>query len=134
MDLVKVLPALLAKIFIGRALGAKNANASAVLPDFADIALDIEASNIFRQLNCGEEVGVWSVHRRTARVVLRATDAPDSLILLFLEVVAAVCHVKIVVFYVLLVTVVVLTASPPSAKKGIVEVLKRLRRQGSAGS
>jgi hypothetical protein len=67
---VKILTALFAKILIWGAFGTKNANASAVLPDLADVALDEEAGNFIGEIDSCKDLGVWAVHGRRARVIL----------------------------------------------------------------
>jgi hypothetical protein len=119
---------LLAEIFFGGAFGTENAYTGAVLPDFANVALNEEAGNIFSELNGGEKVGVGPLDRWATRVVLRIADATDSLIFLLLEVVASICHVKIVRPGSLFGIVVVIAFSP-ATEEGVVEILKGFRRQ-----
>lgn len=92
VNLVEVLTTLLAKIFIWRTFRAKDTDASAVLPNFANVALNEEASDVLSEFNGGKEIGVWSVDRWATRVVFRAADTPDGLIF-FLEVIASVSHI-----------------------------------------
>jgi hypothetical protein len=69
MDLVKILAALFAKIFIGRAFGTEDANASAVLPDLANITLNKEAGNFVGEVYCCKDLGVGAIDGWRARVV-----------------------------------------------------------------
>jgi hypothetical protein len=124
--LVEFFATLLAKIFIRRALGAKNAYTGAVLPDFTNVALNEEAGNIFGEFNGIEKVQIGAFNRRTTWIFFSITDASNSLILLFLKVVASVHHVKVVGFRVFVVIVFLVPLSP-SAEKGIVEIFKWLR-------
>lgn len=95
MNLVQILAALLAKILVGRAFSAENANASTVLPDFANVALNKEASNFVGEVYSGKNFGVRAVDGRRAGVVLRATETADCLVLLVLKVLATIDHVYI---------------------------------------
>lgn len=47
---MEVLPTLLAKVFVRRAFLGHDADARAVLPDLADVALDVEPRNIVRYI------------------------------------------------------------------------------------
>lgn len=96
MNLVKVFAALLAKILVWGALGAENAQAGTVLPDLADITLNKEAGNILCKLDASKNVGVGAVYGRPTWVLFRATDAPNSLVLFILCVVAPIGGICIV--------------------------------------
>lgn len=97
---MEVLPTLFAKVFVRRAFLGHDADARAMLPDFADVALDVESRNIVRYIEAREYDGVMGVfrllrlvvQRGRTRVVVVAADAADSLVIL-LDVVAAVGHV-----------------------------------------
>lgn len=69
MDLVKILAALFTKVLVGRAFGAEYANASAVLPDLANVALNEEASDFVGEVYGRKNLGVGTVDGRGARVV-----------------------------------------------------------------
>lgn len=124
MDFVQVLATLFAKIFIGRALGAEDADTGAMLPDFANIALNEEAGNVFSELNGGKEVGVGPIYGRATRIVFGATETANCLIL-FLEVIASIHHVKII-WLRSLIDLVVLAAFSSSGEEGVVEIFERL--------
>lgn len=117
---------MLAKIFIRRALGAKNAYTGAMLPDFTNVALNEEAGNIFGKFNGIEKVQISTLDRRATWVFFSITDTADSLILLFLKIVASIRHVEIVRLGILIVFVFLIALSP-SAEKGVVEIFKWLR-------
>lgn len=53
---MEIFPTLLAKIFFGRALSAKDADTGAVLPDLANVALNEEAGNVFSKFYGIEEI------------------------------------------------------------------------------
>src|SRR5690554_4741503 len=97
---VKVLSALLAEVLVGRALLGHDADAGAMLPDLADIALHKEARHILAHVESGEYYRVLCflrlfrdvVEGRGPRVVIEATDAADGLVV-FLYVITTVRHV-----------------------------------------
>lgn len=129
-NLVRFLATLLAKVFVRGRLGAEDSDASAMLPNLANVALNEEAGNIFSELMCEKEVGLWGVDWRGAGILLRAADASDGLILLVLNVFAS-GHDNVIRGRPL--GLVVLAAFPPATEERVVEVLERLRRQRSAG-
>lgn len=95
MDLVKILAALLTKIFIRRAFGTEYANTRPVLPDLANVALNKKASNFVGKIKSCKNLGVGAVNGGRARVVFRATKAADCLVLVVLKVVTTIGHVCI---------------------------------------
>jgi hypothetical protein len=124
---VEFFATLLAKIFIRRALGAKNAYTGAVLPDFTNVALNEEAGNIFGKFNGIKKVQISTLDRRATWIFFSITDAANSLILLFLKIVASIRHVESIRLGILIVLVFLIALSP-SAEKGVVEIFKWLRR------
>jgi hypothetical protein len=100
MYLVEVLSALLAEVLVGRALLGHDADAGAMLPHLADVALHEEARNIVCNLERRVWVALWPIahdsdvfpSRRRAGVLVEAADAADGLVVL-LNVVAGVTHV-----------------------------------------
>jgi hypothetical protein len=53
---MEIFATLLAKIFLGGALSAKDADTGAVLPDLANVALNEEAGNVFSKFYGIEEI------------------------------------------------------------------------------
>lgn len=100
MDLVQILATLLTEVFVGRTLFGENTDASTMLPDFADIALDEKSRYFVRQLDASKEVGLWIVlslfrillERWRARVFVEATDTSYRLVVL-LNVVTPSSHI-----------------------------------------
>ena len=92
MNFVKIFPALLTEVFVRRHLGAEDANTSAMLPDFANVALNEEASNILCEFNAAKKVRIPALHGRATRVFLSVADASDGLVLVILEVLGAIGH------------------------------------------
>jgi hypothetical protein len=117
---------LLAKILIRRALGAKNAYAGAVLPNFTNVALDEEAGNVFGKFNGIKKVQVGTFNRRATWIFFSITDASNSLVLLFLKVVASVHHVKVIGLGIFVVIVFLVPLSS-STEESIVKIFKWLR-------
>ncbi|KAI6753161.1 hypothetical protein HG531_005330 [Fusarium graminearum] len=103
----------------------------AVLPNFTNVALNEEAGNIFGKFNGIEKVQVGTFNRRTTWIFFSITDASNSLILLFLKVVASVHHIKVVGLGIF-VGIVFLVPLSPSTEKSIVNVFKWLRGQRAA--
>lgn len=93
VNFVKIFAALLAKVFIRGALGAEYADAGAVLPNFANVALNEEACNVFGEFNSVKEFGIRAIHKWTSRIFFRATRTPDGLVLFVEDAVTAICHV-----------------------------------------
>lgn len=131
VNLVEVLTALLAKIFFGGTLRTKYTHTGTMLPNFANVALNEEAGNIFSELNGGKEIGVWAVDRWATRVFFCAANAPDGLVFL-LEVVACVSHI-VDVYFRGPVNFIVLATLSTSAKEGVVKVVERFQRGGAGG-
>jgi hypothetical protein len=129
---MEIFAALLAKIFLGRALSAKNADTGAMLPDFTNVALNEEAGNVFSKFYGIEEIQVGTFHGWATRVFFCITDTTNGFVLLFLEVIAAIRHFKSIGFRSLLVLVFVVALSP-STEEGIVKIFKWLRGQRGTG-
>jgi hypothetical protein len=130
---VEVFSTLFAEILVWRAFRAKNADASAVLPDLADIALDEEAGNIFCKLNASKKVCIGAIDGRLSWVVLRAADAADGLVILVvLDLIASDDHVYSLVSRGLF-GLFVLATLPSPTEQGVFKVVEGLRRQRRAG-
>lgn len=106
---------MLAEILVRGCFGTEYADASAMLPNFANVATNEEASNIFRKFNPGKKVCVWSIYGRPTRIFFSLANAPNSLVLLFANVIAAVSHFGHDVRARSLFLVVLLTALAPAA-------------------
>jgi hypothetical protein len=100
-DLVQLLLADFAKVLVGAGLLLHDADAAAVLPDLADVALNEETTQIVAwDIDVGQGgAGLASV-RWQARVLLIATDAAGDLVFLskvVVEVIFELCNVVLVV-------------------------------------
>lgn len=70
MYLVKIFATLFAEVFVRGAFGAKDADAGAMLPDFANVTLNEKPGNIFGEFNSVEEFGIRTIHRWATGIVL----------------------------------------------------------------
>lgn len=137
MDLVEVLTTFFAEVLVGGALLCENTDASAVLPDLADVALYEEARDFLGQLDASEEVGFGILlpvlgilfEGRRPWVFLGAADAADRLVVL-LQLVVGVCHfVRVDADD--LVANVLLPARTTTGQDGVFEVVERFGGEGS---
>lgn len=129
VDFVKIFATLVAEIFVWGCFGAKDTNASTVLPHFTNVALDEEARNILCQLNRREKVGVRPFNGWTPGIVLRVTYTPHSLVFFVLSIVTGMGRVQLVLTLGLLwFFFVAAFASAP--KKSVLVAFQWFRGQG----
>jgi hypothetical protein len=129
MYLMEVFPTLLTKVFVWGALFGHDADTSAMLPNFADVALHKEARDFVWDLDCRKEIGILAVPTGSgiiidgwgARVVVEPADAADGLVLFF-DILAAVGHFDGCEMH-RFVRIIFLCAIPPPGRAGVVEVL-----------
>lgn len=122
---------MLAKVFVRRGLGTEDTDTSAMLPNFANVATNEEAGNVFRKFDAGKEIGICALDGRSTWVFLGLAETTNGLVLLIANIIAAVGHLGRVHARTLL-WLVVLAALASAAKEGVVKVFEGLRRQRGA--
>jgi hypothetical protein len=112
-ELVKLLPAFLAKVLVWAGFLLHDADAATVLPDLADIALDEQTAYIVTlSVRACQGSSTWQASvRRRARILEVATDAASDLVFLGHVV------VELIVEFRRLGLVVVLLACPASCQR-----------------